>query len=196
MIRCNELRFNNYLIASVFPVKTEILDKLYEKYKKDLLLDIYDFSSKYKSKIRESGLRSRRDFEDYLNGEIEAEFRNKVELSNEFRILLIQDHDYAQYFNWFKRYYYLKFFERIKIENIKTKCLVEEDIENPNEYYIKIVITLPFEDNDYDLVLELMKIFINAQDNLLNYFIQRYNLQEEIFKCFKKTFFIFKSIEE
>ena len=196
MIKCNELKYNNCFITRVNPVNIDNLNKLFEKYKKELILNIYDFTSKYKEKILKAKIRSRLDFEDYLCEKIETEFFNTVELTKEFRILLSEDSEYEKYFSWFKSYYYLKFLKIVKLENVKTTCLIEEDIENPNETYIKIVVILPIEIKDYNFILELMKLFIKEQELLIKYYMWRYNLQEEILKCFKRTYFIFNSFEE
>ncbi len=133
----------------------------------------------------------------YFKRRIDKSFSKYVDFSEEFLELLQNDYYYQQYFNWFKRYY-LYFFGKIGnfIKYTAVKCLIEKDIEVPNESYIKIVITLPFNDENYKLMIEMMSIFIKNQEHLMKNLILNFNHQIELFESFKKTYFIFNSIDE
>ncbi len=130
----------------------------------------------------------------YFKEKINKSFSKYVDFSEEFLELIQNDYYYQQYFNWFKRYY-LYFFSKF-IKYTSVKCLIEKDIEVPSESYIKIVITLPFEDENYKFMLDLMSIFIKQQELLMENLILNFDHQIELFRSFKKTFFIFKSIDE
>ena len=191
-------------IHQIIEDNSHFFKDLYRKYIKEIRLDFHDFWRENKDEILK-----------YIEGYIEFEadalevmrrylyritnfiFSRHVDYSVEFSRLLDHDYYFREYFNWFKRYY-LHFFNDIGIhsDNINVKCLIDEDIEIPNESYIKIIITLPLESKYYKLMLKLMGLFIRKQEDLLNNFLLNYSHQKDIFKRFKKTFFIFNSIDE
>lgn len=205
----NKINFQeDYKLSNVHQTIEEnsnFFDKLYRKYIKEIRLDFLEFWLENRDEILEY-LEVYIEFEEdaleiikrYLLRNTNDIFLRFVDFSDEFLGLLNHDYYFQQYFNWFKRYY-LYFFKNvsdINFRDIDVKCLIEEDIEIPNESYIKIVITLPLESKYYKLMLKLMGMFIRKQEVLLNNLLLNYNHQKEIFKSFKKTFFIFNSIDE
>lgn len=191
-------------IHQIIEDNSNFFNKLYRKYIKEIRLDFLEFWQENRDEILEY-LECCIEFEEdaleiirrYFIRNTTDIFLRYVDFSDEFLRLLDHDYYFRHYFNWFKRYY-LHFFDDIgfNFENIDVKCLIEEDIEIPNESYIKIVITLPLENKYYKFMLKLMGEFIRKQENLMHNHVLDYNHQKERFRSFKKTFFIFNSIDE
>lgn len=200
------LQMTNILFEydQIFEVNSEFFNKLYRKFIKEIKLDIFEFYIKYRDEILEifeNKIELEEDVIKLINRDFKRRINNTslryIDFSKEFLELVDHNYYYRKYFNWFKRYY-LHFFKDIDfpVEYIGLKCLIEEDIEVPSENYIKIIITLPLEDEYYNFVLKLMSAFIRKQELLFKYLIFNYNHQKELFESFKKTFFIFNSIDE
>lgn len=196
---------NLLIFNQIIKENSKFFSKILRKYIKEIRLDFFDFWLKYGDEIL-NFIEKFFKFEEedtieliklFVCSEIDDLFFNYTKYSEEFLDLLDYNSYYRQYFNWFKKYY-LYFFKEIDIpiENIDVFCLLEEDIEVSDENYIKIVITLPLDMKYYKIMLKIMGIFIKKQEYLIKNVIQYNNHQKEIFESFKKTYFIFNTIDE
>jgi hypothetical protein len=123
----------------------------------------------------------------FLDYRIKAHFK----ITDEFYDFLIENYYYVNYFNFLERYilYYFKNFEE-NFHGIEGKFDYERDIEEPDIFYP--VLTIIFPTDNYRMVLEILKDFLEIQEMTLK---ERFKSKylENIMEYYKKTVFIFDS---
>lgn len=185
----SEVNFDN-LFGSLFKNYIDNINLYFGEFwekKNDEILEIFNnFSNLYD---KDAGVL----FFNLLKKKINENFEKSFLITPNFRYLLENNYYFYEYFEWLKKFQF-SFFEKEEIYHYHGECSYEPDIEEPDVYFVKIRIFLPF--TDYDEILDFMEVFLLEHEKYLKLHFSNYINKEKIFEQFHNSYFIFRSMNE